>query len=224
MPFVVPARFLRNAPDVIALGEPADVGLMLIDYMCGRLGLPSLEGLDVLDFGCGTRFTDSIMNRQVPLRSYVGIDVDAPMVQFLEIHATDPRLEYHVLDAGNPLYNPDGKPMTTGLVLPLGERTFDVACMFSVITHQLPDDARAIFAALRRHVRPGGKLFFSCSIDDEAGQDYYEGRPDLPTLCSFYSGAHMRRLLAETGWRVETVAPPAPGDLPIMDSFACVLA
>ena len=146
---------MRNAPEVHALGPPADTGLALLDYMCRRVGLPSLEGLDVLDFGCGTRFADTIMDRHVPLRSYVGIDVNEPTVRFLATHAIDPRLEFHLLDARNPKYNP-----------------------FSVITHQQPDDARAIFAVLRRHVRRDGKLFFSAFIDDGMAQDYREGTPD----------------------------------------------
>jgi SAM-dependent methyltransferase len=220
--FIVPDQFLRNAPDVLAMGEPADLGLKLIDYMCRRLGLASLDGLDVLDFGCGTRFADSIMNRHVPLRSYTGIDVNAPMVRFLSRHATDPRLSFHVLDARNPMYNPGGQPLSADSVLPLAGRSFDVICMFSVITHQQPDDARAIFTLLRRHVRPGGKLFFSCFIDDTATDTYVEGTPEHPTLHSFYADAYMRRLLAETGWRVESFAVAGPEDLPIMDSFGCV--
>lgn len=222
MSFVVPPHYLRNAQEVIDLGPPADVGLQLIDYMCRRFGRLSLAGLDVLDFGCGTRFADSIMNRHVPLRSYTGVDVNASMVSYLAANATDPRLSFHALDARNPEYNPAGRPMTEATVLPVGDRTFDVICMFSVITHQQPQDARAIFAVLRRYVRRGGRLFFSAFIDDEMEQDYREGDPQCPALYSYYSGAHMRRLLADTGWRVESVAGPAPDDLPIMDSFNCV--
>lgn len=53
-------------------------------------------------------------------------------------------------------------------------------------------------------------------------QDYRKGRPERPALHSYCSGAHMRRLPADTGWRVESVAGPAPEELPVMDSFACV--
>lgn len=222
MPFVVPSEFLRNAPDVIAMGPPADVALSLLDYLSRRLGLPSLAGKDVLDFGCGTRFADAIMNRDVALRSYTGIDVNAAMVRFLTNNADDPRLEFHLLQARNPMYNPYGDPMTAASTLPVGGRTFDVICMFSVITHQLPEDACAIFAVLRRHVRRGGKLFFSAFIEAGMTEDYCEGTPETPTLHSYYSDRYMRQLLAETGWRVESFALAGPEDLPIVDSFACV--
>jgi len=160
MAFVVPPKFLRNAPNVLELGPPADVGLTLVDYMCRRIGIDNLDGLDVLDFGCGTRFADTLMNRRVPLRSYTGIDVHGEMIEFLTREATDPRLSFHRFDARNPLYNPGGLPMTADTLLPVGDRRFDLICMFSVITHQLPEDARALFAILRRYVRCGGHLFF----------------------------------------------------------------
>jgi SAM-dependent methyltransferase len=224
MPFVVPPEFLRNAPDVIAMGPPADVALSLLDYMCRRLGLSSLEGKDVLDFGCGTRFADAIMNRDVPLRSYVGIDVNASMVDFLAGNADDPRLEFHLLHARNPLYNPGGVPMTVDWALPVGGRTFDVICMFSVITHQLPEDARTIFSVLRRYIRDDGRLFFSVCLEDTSGLDYCEGDAARPTLYSGYSSAFLGRLLAETGWRVESCVGPDPEGLPILDSLVCAPA
>jgi SAM-dependent methyltransferase len=221
--FVVPPRFIRNSTEVLEMGPPADIGVQLLGYLCQRLGLESLEGLDLLDFGCGTRFADSLMNRHVKLRSYTGIDIDPAMVRWLAINATDPRLEFHLFDAYNAAYHPTGKPMTVDTVLPVGGRTFDVMCMLSVITHQAPDDARAIFAMLRRHVRRDGKLFFSAFLDDEMAQDYREGEPEHPTLYSFYSPDYLRRLLAETGWRVASLEP-GHDELPIVNSFYCVPA
>jgi len=47
----VPESLNRNAKGVRAMGDPADTGLMLINYMCARIGIDSLAGLDVLDFG-----------------------------------------------------------------------------------------------------------------------------------------------------------------------------
>lgn len=42
MTFVVPPRLFRNAPNVLALGPPADIGLSLVDYMCRRIGIANL--------------------------------------------------------------------------------------------------------------------------------------------------------------------------------------
>src|SRR5882672_6395982 len=92
--FVVPEKFNRNNPTVRAMGPPAETGLRLLEYVCQRIGIASLAGLDMLDFGCGSRFTDAIVNRSVPLKSYVGIDVYKEMIDFLAEHAKDPRLEF----------------------------------------------------------------------------------------------------------------------------------
>jgi SAM-dependent methyltransferase len=223
VPFVVPPRFLRNAANVLALGPPADVGRTLVDYMARRIGVPDLAGLDVLDVGCGTRFADMLMNRDVPVGSYTGIDVNRPIIEFLQAEATDPRLAFHHFDAYTPLYNPDGVPMTAVTPLPVGERRFDVICMFSVITHQLPADAQALFAILRRYVRPDGHLFFSCCLDDESGVDYGEAR-EKPTGLSLYSTAHMRRLLEASGWKELSLVATNPEGLPVLDTFLCAPA
>jgi SAM-dependent methyltransferase len=223
MTFVVPPRFLRNAANVLALGPPADVGRTLADYMCRRIGVADLAGLDVLDVGCGTRFADMLMNRDVPVGSYTGIDVHRGMIEFLQAGAIDPRLSFHHFNAFTPLYNPSGEPMTAETELPVGDRRFDVICMFSVITHQLPADAQALFAILRRYVRPGGHLFFSCCLDDESGVDYGEAR-EKPTGLSLYSTAHMRRLLAATGWKEVSLVPTNPEGLAVLDTFLCTPA
>src|SRR2546430_1510456 len=140
----------RNSPDVQAMGPPADTGLWLIEYMCERIGIPSLDGLDVLDLGCGVRFADAIINRDVALRSYVGIEVDKDIVDFLTSNATDRRLQFVRFDVWHNIYNREGVPLQPRLSLPIEDRLFDVICMFSVITHQIPDDARSLFTILRR--------------------------------------------------------------------------
>jgi SAM-dependent methyltransferase len=221
MPFEVPPHFLRNAPNVLALGPPADIGLSLLDYLRRRVGLDSLAEVDLLDFGCGTRFADTLMKHDVALRSYTGIDVHADMVAFLAANATDPRMRFHRLDAHNPYYNPTGRPLREMAELPVDGRAFDVICLFSVITHQLPEDAQEIFRLLRRHARPTARLFFSVFIDDEDGRPYYEYEPDQPTACSVYASATLAQVLAASGWREVSRAPASDEDLPIMDSLVC---
>lgn len=219
-PFVVPDHLLRNAGDVLAAGKPADLGVTLISYMCDRLGVGDLSAIDVLDVGCGTRFTDSIINRRVAIKSYTGIDVNPEIIEFLKREARDPRLSYYHLAARNPLYNPQGTPLTPDAELPASGR-FGLICMFSVITHQLPDDAKALFSILRRHIQPGGHLFFSADLRDSV-DGYAEGFPDKPTTLSIYSPTLMRKLLTEAGWRIVSVEAKSPRGLAILDSILCV--
>ena len=219
--FSVPQHFNRNAPDVQA-GEPAaDSGLSLLRYLCQRLNVPNLARLDVLDFGCGSRFADSIINRDVPILSYTGIDLFKPMIDFLRENALDERLSFHHMDARNPMYNPHGAVMTPDTKLPIADRAFDVICMFSVITHQLPDDAFSIFSILRRYVRPDGSMFFSACMED-GDFDYKEHIPEQPAGLSIYSWKLMRDLLARSGWQIVSIAPRNDCDMPILDSVLCI--
>jgi SAM-dependent methyltransferase len=221
--FVVPDEFNRNAPDVRKAAPQADTGLVLIQYLCERLGIPDLAGLDVLDYGCGVRFTDTILNRNVALKSYVGIDVYREMVDWLIANVTDPRLTYFHMNSRNPMYNPGGEQLGPDTRLPLGDRLFDVICMFSGITHQLPEDSQAIFSMLRRYVRPRGHLFFSVCLE-EGDFEYRETDPNSPTGLSVYSQPFLMRLLTQAGWHVLSVVPRNPRGLPILASLLCAPA
>jgi SAM-dependent methyltransferase len=143
------------------------------------------------------------------------------MIDFLSAHAVDPRLSFFRIDARNLTYSPVAAPMTPEIVLPIGDRMFDVICMFSVITHQLPDDARSLFIILRRYIRDSGRLFFSATL--EIGDfKYQENFPDKPTAHSVYTREFLTEILVATGWRVVSIEAKEPRGLPIQDSLLCV--
>ena len=219
--FDVPEKFNKNSPNVVAMGTPAETGAMLIEYMCHRLGCADLGNLDVLDFGCGCRFADAIVNKKLAIGSYTGIDIDREMIEFLSRSVSNPNMRFYHWNVRNPGYNPDGEPLTDNRPLPIDEQTFDLICMFSVITHQVPEDAENIFRILRRHIRPGGRLFFSANIQ-EMDDDYRELEPDRPTAHSAYSAAFLKSLLNKSGWKVLTLEGKSPpGQTPIQDSLLC---
>jgi SAM-dependent methyltransferase len=224
MPFQVPPKFLRNAPDVLEIGPPAQVALTLVDHIARRIGRRDWAGLEVLDIGCGTRFADMFMTQPAPVGSYTGIDIDQEMVAFLQAEATDPRLRFLLFDAYNFLYHRKGTPMTPQTRLPVGDARFDLLVAMSVFTHQVPQDALSLLTILRRHVRPDGHLFFTAYLDPDAAVEYYEYKPEVPGALSCYHPATLARLLEQTGWRVVTGEPPGVEDLPMLDSFACVPA
>jgi SAM-dependent methyltransferase len=176
---------------------------------------------DVLDFGCGSRFADAIINLQLPVKSYVGIDVDKEMIDFLLANVEDPRVSFFHWNARNPFYNPSGIPLNPDSALPIGDHQFDVICMFSVITHQLPADAEAIFGLLRRHIRVGGRLFFSANIET-MDLEYREMAPESPAALSVYSIDLLRSITQRTGWHIASIEGKSPGNVPILDSLLCV--
>ncbi|MEJ6515015.1 MAG: class I SAM-dependent methyltransferase, partial [Pseudomonadales bacterium] len=92
--------------------ESVDSGYDLIQLMCRNLGKATLAETDVLDMGCGTKLVQAILDRELPVRSYVGIDVHTPLIEFLKCNVTDDRFTFFPSDTHNEMYNPEGKPLS----------------------------------------------------------------------------------------------------------------
>ncbi len=205
-PLTIPDELHRNAPDVLAIG-PEHTGAVLMNLVVERLGLKDLGESDVLDIGCGVRFTQSIINRDIPIKSYTGVDVHRPLIEYLQREVDDPRFSFAYWDVENARYNPTGVKLTPESPLPV-EGTFDIIWLFSVFTHLYPSDADALLAILRRHIRPGGALFFSAFLDDTIGS-FEDRMPDHPASHPCYSERYLRELVVANGWRVSSVHPPS---------------
>lgn len=206
-PLIIPDELHRNAPDVQASG-PENTGSILMNLVVERLGLRDLSESDVLDVGCGVRFTQAIINRDIQIKSYTGVDVHRPLIEYLQREVDDSRFSFAHWDAQNTRYNPSGVKITPESFLPV-EDTFDIIWLFSVFTHLEPSDANALLAILRRHVRPSGALFFSAFLDDTI--DSFEDRlPDYPLSHPCYAERYLRELVVANGWRVSSVSPPSP--------------
>ena len=160
----IPPRFRRSA----VTDEAATVvgAVVLLDQLCGLVGVDDLSQCDVLDVGCGVKFTQAILNHDLPIRSYTGVDVYGEMIDFLRANVDDPRFEYHHVDVRNELYNPDAPPMTPETDLGMADRTFDVICLYSVFTHLAPADYVTMLKLLRRYVRPDGRLVYTLFVDE----------------------------------------------------------
>ncbi|MBV9494210.1 MAG: class I SAM-dependent methyltransferase [Acidobacteria bacterium] len=212
----VPEQFNRNSARVSALMPAEDSGRLLLDRMRDRIGFASYADVRLLDFGCGVRFTQAIVNRRLPIREYAGVDNYREMIEFLQRSVRDPRFSFAFLNARHPLYNPDGIPLGDSTRLPFAEGAFDVVSMFSVITHQNPDDAASIFRLLRRYVAPNGHLFFTCFLD-EAIESFEDRSPQRNGGFCFYNPAFLTALVERCGW---TEVNRAKSEGPLMgDSF-----
>ncbi len=162
---VVPDELCRNRvhdPEAVV-----NAAVWLIGHMCDHIGARDLGGLDVLDVGCGVRFTQAFLNRGVPIKHYVGVDVSRPVIDFLRSNVADPRFEFFHLDARNELYNPAGQALSEMTVPEIEGRQFDLICLFSVFTHLAPTDYVAMLNLLRRFVRPDGRLFYTLFVNEQ---------------------------------------------------------
>jgi len=198
----IPKKLHRNHPNVAAAGYE-HTGQILINLAMRRVDLKSLEDVDVLDVGCGVRFTMTIINRNIPIKSYTGLEVHKPIIDFLnkKVAPYDKRFKFVYWNVKNEMYNPEGVELSDWERLPVAEY-FDLIWLFSVFTHLNPTDARAMLQILRKHIREEGRLFFSAFIDDDL-EGFEDRAKDSPLLNAYYERRYMELIIEETGWRIE---------------------
>jgi SAM-dependent methyltransferase len=199
--------FQFNAPEV-ARYSPEITGYHLLQSMAKRLGWDSLSGKRILDFGCGVRLARTIVNLGLDIGLYVGADVNHDAIVWLQANVADGRLKFVHVNDHNPLYNPGGNPEEYYADLqPFAASRFDAACMFSVITHQRPDEARRTFKLLRDLVGDSGLLYFTAFLDSRF-PEYGEGAEQI-CLNSTYNPTYLAALCHACGWAVERLYMPA---------------
>jgi hypothetical protein len=184
--------------------SPEVTGRIAINSMCERLGWSSLSGRRLLDFGCGVRFATTIINLEMEIDLYAGVDTNAAPISWLLENVRDTRLQFYHLNMRSAMYNPAGVIPSVETLELMQLRNFDAACMFSVITHQEPDEAELIFAMLHRCA---ARLYFTALVDDGV-QGYVEQDPHSIGLLSTYSTERLKEMLSRSGWVVEKIFPP----------------
>jgi len=219
----VPEKFKRNAASVRALGIE-NTGQKLMELAMIESGRESLDGVDVLDVGCGVRFTQTIINRSIPIGSYTGIEVNSEIIEFLKqaVESADSRFRFFHLDVHNARYNRDTEQNLSQLAgLPIDGK-YDQIWLFSVFTHLNLEDAEAMLRLLRMHIRPSGMLLFSAFID--ADLDGFEDRsPQSPLLNAYFGLETMRKLISQTGWLTNRFSAwkDHRDEFPVVDYFVC---
>lgn len=216
----IPSQFNRNAPNIQTLGAE-NTGLTLIEYANELLGYSDLSDKDVLDVGCGVRFTQTIINRDVSIKSYTGIDIDKSLVEYLQEHVQDSRFSFLYWNIYNTMYNTTGDILTKEGKLPMSaDKKFDAIWMFSVITYNNPTDTENLLYILRRYCRKSGGLLFSAFIDNNI--DTFEDRvKDQPLRHAYYNEEYLRQIISKTGWEVKSAFDIRP-DKHIQHHFVCV--
>ncbi len=211
--------FNFNAPDV-AKYPPEISGNFLLRRMAKRLGWSGLDGRKIYDFGCGSRFAQTIANLGLDVEAYCGVDLNSAAIQWLKANLSAPKFRFAHIDARHALYRPESNSSMPGEnELPFSGETFDAACMFSVITHQSAEEARTIFTLLRRSIH-ASSLYFTAFVDD-AVLDYAEKDPLHPRLFSTFAEESLRKVVEESGWRIEAKYEP---DAFQQTAFVCLPA
>ena len=108
-PFTVPPHLERSHPGLRRRSEIDHSARQLIADLVDILGRGDARELAIVDVGCGVKFTRTILNDDIPVARYHGIDVDAEVIAFLRGAVSDPRFSFERIDVHNARYNPRGR-------------------------------------------------------------------------------------------------------------------
>lgn len=210
----------------------------LLSYMGDAVGRPGLAGARILDIGCGVKFTQALLTDGAPIARYVGVDVFAALIAYLNREVEDPRFSFLRLDAHNEMYHPKGRPLDAETTLPLGDERFDIVCGFSLFTHLAPHDYVSMLRLMRRYVADDGRLFFSLFINERTAggkgfidksdpgdrtlsvPPFIDFTPSKPLLHAVYSREHAFELMQGTGWKPIELRDPIAH---LQHHFICAL-
>lgn len=214
-----PNSLQRNASRIRKYGIE-ETGKILLDYLSDLTESGSLENKDILDIGCGLRFSQAIVNLNYKVGSYTGIDVNNEVIAFLQQNTTSiDYLNYYHWNVYNDLYNQTGFLLNKEVQLPFGSKSFDIVCLFSVLTHLNPLDADVLLFVLKKHIRKNGYLVFSIFIDESTSY-FSDADPDNPLLRAYYSKNLIFNLLKRNGWLINHFNKPRK-DKFIQHHFVC---
>ena len=172
-----------------------------------RTGRANWSTQRVLDFGCGVKISQALIQYDVDVRAYVGMDVHEGMIDCLKAAVNRPNFSYHRVPFQNANYNPLGVPMTEHSELPGGTDPYDLIVLQSVFTHFAPADFQAALHVLRRYTTADTLMLFTCFIDDEMATDFLDAVPDRPLLQAYYKETAIRKMLERSRWQTVSFHP-----------------
>lgn len=210
---VVPDTLQRNAKGAQLEGYD-ESGERIMDLVLVRTGLQDYSDTSILDVGCGVRFASAIINRGIDVKSYTGVEVHKPIIDFLISEIDDERFTFVHWDVQNDLYNADGVPISSCKQLPVSG-TYDQVWLMSVFTHTKPKDTAAMLSLFKQHVSKHAKLVFTCFVDPELKTF---DTPKGSLHWANYGESFLEGIIKSAGWRIHTWYPPNPdNDSPCED-------
>ena len=195
--------------------ESASIGLKRIANLTGRT---DWSNLNILDYGCGVKFSQALIQYNIDVQAYVGIDVYKKMIQCLNDRVSQPNFHYFNVPFKNEMYNKTGVELTAKVELPGNIKAYDLIILQSVFTHFNPTDFLALLHVLRRYAASGACMFFTCFIDNDMEHDFLDSVPEKPLLKAYYKEHYIREMLKESNWKVISLNPPS---FQMMHQFVC---
>jgi len=122
-------------------------------------------GQRLLDIGCGSgRLARGLQGWFGT--GYVGVDIMPELIDYCR--KAYPELTFELLDLESDLYNPGSSHRPDTVRLDHPDASFDCVTLFSVLTHVTTEVTRSYFREIRRLLAPGGSLYFTCFLLNDA--------------------------------------------------------
>lgn len=159
-------------PENVFVGD-GDFRAIGAEFLGHLVRIGELRPLDrVLDIGCGIgRLAAPLTQYLAPQATYLGLDPAREGIAWCRNAITSiyPNFRFRHIDVAHSLYNPDGLLRGASLVLPVGDRSVDLAAMISVVTHLPPDEVTNYCRELARVLALGGRCFITMFSIEGAG-------------------------------------------------------
>lgn len=165
-----------------------------------------LSTADILDFGCGVKFTQAILQFDIPIKSYFGVDVSTKMIDYLKANVSDGRFKFETVPFFNEMYNRKGEKMTATSSLPVKDKKFDLITLQSVFSHFNPTDLENALQIFERYLNPNGKIFFTCFVEESLPENFIDENPDKPLLRALYKKEYLDMLIHNAGYQIDFFA------------------
>lgn len=129
--------------------------------------------MSILEIGCGIGRDaiplTKILDHQQGGR-YVGVDIIKPSIDWCvaNIQKRNPNFVFHHMDIGDEIHNPGGAVDTLQTNLPVPDNRFDRIILQSVFTHLMQRELEHYLSEFRRVLKPGGLVYCTVFIYDEA--------------------------------------------------------
>jgi len=174
-----------------------------------RTGRSDWSNQKVLDFGCGVKISQTLVQYNINVGTYIGMDVHPGIIQFLKSHVNLPNFDFYRVPFRNEMYNPQGVELKLNSGLPGEIKDYDLIILQSVFTHFAPKDFWALLCVLRRYAAKDARMLFTCFIDNEMEQDFCDAVPDSPLLKAYYKEKFVLKMLKKSGWNALSFHSPS---------------
>ncbi|WP_167854913.1 class I SAM-dependent methyltransferase [Mangrovimicrobium sediminis] len=143
------------------------VGRNHANYFINELGLKPTD--HVLEIGSGNGRIASALAGYLEGGSYTGAEIMEPFVEWCQTtYRHYPNFTFQHIDVYNKHYNPSSSTHACDFRFPFDDNTFDFIYLTSVFTHMHAKDVDNYLSEIHRMLKPGGTVFITYFLIDEA--------------------------------------------------------